>query len=135
MMHKTQEHNEPQWKAKVFPRYIQYWQPISQNRNLTILGPRIGVKKISYINVDTIILSRNPSAKVKLSTGSLSSQCSSFTKVYVGTPHPEVISLLMRPIKATFDKGGGDDGEHQLKHAEQILRDGAGKGLKINLHK
>ena len=60
MMHKTQEHNEPQWKAKVFPRYIQYWQPISQNRNLTILGPRIGVKKISYINVDTIILSPCP---------------------------------------------------------------------------
>jgi hypothetical protein len=33
---------------------------------------------------------------------------------------------------SSADKGSSDDGEHQLKHAEQIFWDGTGKGLKID---
>ena len=36
---------------------------------------------------------------------------------------------------SSADKGGGYDGKHQLKHAEQIFGDGARKGLKINSYK
>ena len=33
---------------------------------------------------------------------------------------------------SSADKGSSDDGEHQLKHAEQKFWDGTGKGLKID---
>ena len=46
------------------------------------------------------------------------------------------ISFKVHPLShPPTDKSNSDDGEHQLKHAEEIFRDGARKDLIINTYK